>query len=181
MNVKAKVISMCINVNLRFSVELIYKTPVLFLEIVFYPESQSKQTWLRTELLMVKQPTLRSLVRHVQCVHVFNASPCVFINCVQVGVCVWFTAGINNNHRAALSLTDRSRHMHTSTTESWVQENTKHQPAKSETETHQVCLLWQLRPAVTSILWWADGHLSLLLHAWSLLAQGQYKSLTSQF
>lgn len=104
MNVKVKVISMCINVNLRFSVELIYKTPVLFLEIVFYPESQSKQTWLRTELLMVKQPTLRSLVRHVQCVHVFNASPCVFINCVQVGVCVWFTAGINNNHRAALSL-----------------------------------------------------------------------------
>lgn len=97
MNVKAKVITMCTNVNLRFLVKLIYKMPDLFLEIVFYPESQSKQTSLRTELLMVKQPTC-----HVQCVDVFYASPCVFINCVQV--CVWFTAGINNNHRAALSL-----------------------------------------------------------------------------
>lgn len=59
-NVKAKVTAPTwgIKVKLQFSVKPIYKTLDLFLETVFYPESQFKQTSIRTELLMVKKNPL---------------------------------------------------------------------------------------------------------------------------
>lgn len=148
--------------KLQFSVKPIYKTLDLFLETVFffYHESLFKQTWITTQLLMVKKPTLRSLgLPCAACARVWCEPVCVFI-------CFWWctsgrVCGIGVNHRAALSLIRQEQtraRIHNRRLSAGGSKKSTNQTVR---EAHQVCLLWQPWPAVAPVLWWADGHHSL--------------------
>lgn len=54
---------------------------------------------------------------HVECVHMFYASPCVFINCVQVGMCVcvvysWHREQPQGSYKFDQTRADMGTHAH---------------------------------------------------------------------
>lgn len=72
-------LAQAIKVKLQLLRKPIYKTLDLFWKCLFYPESQLKPSWIRTELLMAKKPTSRSLgLPCAVCARVLCQPVCVY-------------------------------------------------------------------------------------------------------
>lgn len=145
-------------VTLQFLVKPIHNTLDLFLETVFfYPESQFKQTWIRTELLMVKNPLYVPLVCHVQCVDVYLY--------------------IDVNHRAALTVIRADTCIHTQQRAECKRKCYINQQRERERRIRYVCC--GNHGQLSHPHWWADGHLSLY-DSYSFKVSMNLKYFTSQ-